>query len=198
MPTVRGNTRSCIFLLLNRRSTHRLGTLGPALLLACFFCAGLYAQTASAADTSSDASGVRGMHVLGLSGVKHNAHGTLTAQASGLNFAAKGAHSTVAIASIQDIFTGQDSRQVGGKVLTVAKMGVPYGGGRVLSLFSHEKVDSLTLEYRDTNGALHGTVFSMPLGQAAVLKKQLVALGAHASIPVESAPEKKDAGGNKQ
>jgi len=83
-------------------------------------------------------------------------------------------------------------------VLTVAKMGVPYGGGRVLSLFSHEKVDSLTLEYRDANGALHGAIFSMPLGQAAALKKQLVDLGAHASIPVESQPEKKDDGGTKQ
>jgi hypothetical protein len=165
-------------------------------LLACLFCTSLYAQTAT--DASSGASGIRAMHVLGLSSVKHNAHGTLTAQASGLNFAAKGAHGTVPIASIQDVFTGADSRQVGGKVLTLAKMGIPYGGGRVLSLFSHEKVDSLTLEYRDANGALHGTVFSMPLGQATVIKKQLVALGAHASIPVESAPEKKDAGGNKE
>ncbi|HYN14651.1 MAG TPA: hypothetical protein VES66_02550 [Terriglobales bacterium] len=196
MPTVRGNTRSCISLLLYRRATYGLRTLAPALLLVSLFCTSLYAQTAT--DTSSGASGVRAMHVLGLSGVKRNVHGTLTAQASGLNFAAKGAHGTVPIASIQDIFTGQDSRQVGGKVLTVAKIGVPYGGGRVLSLFSHEKVDSLTLEYRDANGALHGTVFSMPLGQAAVLKKQLVALGAHVSIPVESAPEKKEAGGNKQ
>jgi len=171
--------------------------LGPALLLACLFCASLYAQTAGAADTSS-ASGIRAMHVLGLEGVKRNQHGTLTAQAGGLNFAAKGEHGTVPIASIQDVFTGQDSRQVGGKVLTVAKMGVPYGGGRALSLFTHEKVDSLTVEFRDANGALHGTVFTMPLGQAAALKKQLVALGAHASLPVESEPEKKDAGGKKQ
>lgn len=197
MPTVRRNTRPRICLLLNRRWTHRLKTLGPALLLACLFCI-LYGQTAGAADTSSGASGVRAMHVLGLDGVKRNVHGTLTAQASGLNFAAKGAHGTVAIASIQDVFTGADSKQVGGKVLTVAKMGIPYGGGRVLSLFTHEKVDSLTVEYRDANGGLHGTVFSMPLGQAAVLKKQLVALGAHASIPVDSEPEKKDTGGKKQ
>src|SRR5664280_919698 len=58
----------------------------------------------------------------------------------------------------------------------------PNGGGRVISLFSHEKLDSLTVEYRDANGGLHGVVFTMPLGQAEVLKKQLVALGAHASI----------------
>jgi len=196
MPIVRENTRSCILPLLYRRANYGLRLLGPALLLACLLCTSLYAQTAT--DASSGASGIRAKHVLGLDGVKRQIHGTLTADASGLNFAAKGAKGTVPIASIQDVFTGQDSRQVGGKVLTVAKMGVPYAGGRALSLFTHEKVDSLTVEFRDANGALHGTVFSMPLGQAAVLKKQLVALGAHASIPVESAPEKKDAGGNKQ
>lgn len=68
----------------------------------------------------------------------------------------------------------------------------------MISLFSHEKLDSLTVEYRDANGGLHGVVFTMPLGQAEVLKKQLVALGAHASIPVASRQEKQDTGGTKQ
>jgi len=182
MPTVLENTRSPIS-----------SPLAAALLLVIsLFCASLYAQTA---DTSTAASGVRGMHVLGLEGVKRNHHGTLTVQPSGLNFDGKGARGVIAVASIQDVFTSQDTRQTGGKVLTVAKMGVPYGGGRVLSLFSHEKVDSLTLEYRDANGALHGAIFSMPLGQAVVLKKQLVDMGAHASIPVEMQTDKKD---NKQ
>ena len=187
MPTVLENTRAPISPLL----------AAALLLLISLFCTSLYAQTA-ATNASTAAAGVRAMHVLGLEGMKRNHHGTLTAQASGLNFEAKDARGAIAIASIQDVFTSQDSRQTGGKVLTVAKMGVPYGGGRVLSLFSHEKVDSLTLEYRDANGALHGAIFSMPLGQAVVLKKQLVDLGAHASIPVESQPEKKDAGGAKQ
>ena len=181
MPTMRENTRSCIILLL------------PLLL----FCAGLFAQTAET-SASKDASGIRARHVLGLEEVRRNLHGTLTAQPSGLDFKAGGAHGAVAIASIQDVFTGQDSHQTGGKVLTFAKMGVPYGGGRVISLFSHEKLDSLTVEYRDANGGLHGVVFTMPLGQAEVLKKQLVALGAHASIPVASRQEKQDTGGTKQ
>ena len=145
-----------------------------------------------------DASGVRAMHILGLEGVKRNLHGTVTVQPAGLDFRAPAAHATVAIATIQDVFTDQDSHQIGGKVLTLAKMGVPYGGGRALSLFTHEKVDSLTLEYRDANGGLHGVVFTMPMGQAEVLKKQLVALGVHTSIPVASHSEKQDAGGNKQ
>jgi len=163
--------------------------------LPIFTC--IYTQGSETTTASTAAQGVRVMHVLGLEGVKRNHHGTLTVQPTGLKFEAKGTHGAVAIDSIEDVFTSQDSRQTGGKVLTVAKMGVPYGGGRVLSLFSHEKVDSLTIKYRDTNGALHGLIFSMPVGQADTLKKQLVALGARTSIPVESQPEKKDAGGNK-
>jgi len=182
MPTVRENARSCVFLFL------------PLLF---WLCTGSYAQTADT-SASKDASGVHAMHVLGLEGVKRNLHGTLTVQPAGLDFRAAAAHATVPSATIQDVFTDQDSRQVGGKVLTLAKMGVPYGGGRALSLFTHEKVDSLTVEYRDTNGGLHGVVFTMPMGQAEVLKKQLVALGVRASIPVASQSKKQDAGGTKQ
>jgi hypothetical protein len=199
MPTVLKSTGTCISLLLNRCSTcGRKTQVAALLLLIILFCPRLFGQTADTANASTAASGIRAMHVLGLEGVKRNVHGTLTAQPSGLIFAAKAGRGTVAIASVQDVFTGQESRQTGGKALTVIKMGVPYGGGHVLSLFSHEKVDSLTVEYRDANGALHGVIFTMPLGQAAVLKKQLVDLGAHASIPEESQPEKKDDGGNKQ
>ena len=182
MSTVRDNTRSCIIVLL------------PLLFS---FCAGLLAQTADA-SASTDASGIRVMHVLGLEGVKRNLHGTLNVRPGGLDFLASGAHGTVAIASIQDVFTSQDSHQIGGKLLTVAKMGIPYSGGRAVSLFSHEKQDSLTVEYRDANGGLHGVLFVMAVGKAEVLKKRLVDAGAHASIPVASPSEKPDAEGTKQ
>jgi hypothetical protein len=72
-------------------------------------------------------------------------------------------------------------------------MAVPYGGGRVLSLFTHEKFDSLTVEYRDDNGGLHGVLFTMPKGRALDVKKQLVALGAKTTIPVEQTADTKDA-----
>jgi len=181
MPNLHKNPRACIFLLLS---------------LLLLLCTSLFGQTDTSA--SQGVSGVRSTHILGLEGVKRNLRGTLTVQPGGLDFTASGAHGTIAIASIQDVFTAQDSRQTGGKALTVLKMGVPYGGGRVVSLFSHEKLDSLTIEYRDANGGLHGVVFTMPLGQATVLKKQLVDLGVHVSIPVASQPEKPDAGGTKQ
>lgn len=127
--------------------------------------------------------------MLGLDGVKRGAKGTMTVSADGLKFQGTGSNAVVAISSVQEIATDQDSRQSGGKFLTVAKMGIPYGGGRVLSLFTHEKFDSLTVEYRDSNGALHGALFTMPVGQANNYKKQLVTLGAKSSTPVaEPAP----------
>ena len=132
-------------------------------------------------------------HVLGLEDVKHNAKGKLTVNASGLDFQGAASHAQVPIASIEDIFTGEDSHQTGGKLLTVAKMGVPYGGGRFLSLFTHGKFDSLTVEYRDENGGLHGALFTMPVGEASDIKNQLVAQGAKTSMPVEATGETKDA-----
>jgi hypothetical protein len=154
-----------------RENARAAGILLP--LLACLLCPALHAQTSD----SPKASGVRAMHVLGLEGVKQKQHGTLTVQPGGLSFTAKDAHGMLDRTSIASVFTGAESRQTGGKVLTVAKIGIPYGGGRVLSLFSHEKVDTLTVEFRDANGALHGAIFTMPLGQAAILKEQLAAGG---------------------
>jgi len=123
-------------------------------------------------------------HVLGLEDVKHNANGKLSVNEGGLDFRGSASHAQIPVASIEDIFTGEDSHQTGGKLLTLAKMGVPYGGGRVLSLLTHEKFEILTVEYRDENGGLHGALFTMPLGQATIIKKQLIARGAKASIPV--------------
>jgi hypothetical protein len=99
----------------------------------------------------------------------------------------------VSIPSVQDVFTEQDFKEtMGGTAGTLAKMAVPFGGGRVLSLF-REKIDMLTVEYRDGNGGLHGAIFTLPQGQAQLLKRQLVAAGAHASIPPEepAKPEEK-------
>ena len=64
-------------------------------------------------------------------------------------------------------------------------MFAPYGGGRFLSLF-RSKIDVLTIQYRDANGALHDAIFQMPKDEAAKVKTQLVARGAHTSIPVEA------------
>lgn len=131
-------------------------------------------------------------HVLGLPDIKRNAHGKLSVGVGTLEFVAGTAKAAVPIAAIQDVFTGEDSRRMVGGAAGTISMFAPYGGGRFLSLF-RKKVDVLTVEYRDPAGGLHGVIFSLPEGQAVLVKKQLVAQGAHASIPVEEEVEQRQA-----
>jgi hypothetical protein len=47
-----------------------------------------------------------------------------------------------------------------------------------------KKVDTLTIQYRDADGGLHGAIFTMPRGKADQIKKELVAQGARTSVPI--------------
>ncbi len=130
-------------------------------------------------------------HVLGLENVKRRARGRLAIDGNTLRFYVGLAAAEVNISSIQDVFTGQDSKQlVRGKTGMMAKMAMPYESGRVLSLLASQKIDVLTLEYRDSNGGLHGVIFTLPKGQAPAVKRQLVELGAHASVSPAEGPAK--------
>ena len=123
--------------------------------------------------------------VIGLENIKANAKGTLSLLPNGLEFATGKNKVDISTASMQDIFTGQESRQdVSGPAGTVAKAGIPYGGGRIVSLFSHN-VEVLTVEYVDSNGGFHGTIFVLSPGKATVLKNQLVAQGAKVTNHVQ-------------
>jgi len=137
------------------------------------------------------------VHVLGLENMKRNAKGKLTVESGTLEFIAGTAKADLPIAAIQDVFTDDDSKRLVGGTLGTLSMFAPYGGGRFLSLF-RRKIDVLTVEYRDPNGGLHGTIFTLPQGQAVVVKKQLVAQGVHVSIPVEEEPKKEKEGKKKQ
>ena len=121
--------------------------------------------------------------VIGGDTVKNNSEGTLSVVGSSLQFATAKTKVEVKASSIQDISTNEDSRQDITGAAHYAAMAIPYGGGRVLSLFSHQ-VDVLTVEFKDDDGGFHGAVFVLPQGQAAPFKKQLVALGAKASVPL--------------
>jgi len=174
--------------LVCRRRAGRISLLGLALLLVSGAIVNGQQPTATPAATPGSVK-----HVLGFENIKPNAQGDLTVQGNILQFQTSKAQAGVSIASIQDVFTEQDFKQtIGGTPGTLAKMAVPYGGGRVLSLFQ-EKIDVLTVEYSDANGGLHGAIFTLPQGKAQPLKKQLVALGARASIPPEAPakPEEK-------
>lgn len=129
-------------------------------------------------------------HVIGLEAIKHNAKGQVTISKDALTFASGPTRSDLRIAGIEDVQTGADSQRIIGGTLGTLTMVAPYGSGRFLSLF-REKIDTLTIEYRDESGGLHGAIFTLPKGQASVLKAQLVAAGAKASpVPAQEATKK--------
>ena len=128
-------------------------------------------------------------HVIGLDTIKRNATGKLTVQDGALRFKTGKGETTVPVASIDDIFVGTETTQSGGKtgrVVKTAAIAAPYESGRVLSILMRTKVDILTVSFHDPDGALHGAIFALPIGQASVMRTQLTQAGAHAS-PEESA-----------
>ncbi|MGA7795366.1 MAG: hypothetical protein WCA19_20190, partial [Candidatus Acidiferrales bacterium] len=87
----------------------------------------------------------------------------------------------VDIASVRNVFLGDQRMQVGGTPMKIGKAATPYGGGRVISLFAHKKYDMLTLEYVDSNGGVHGAIFQLGKGQGELVKNELAARGVSAS-----------------
>ena len=119
-------------------------------------------------------------HVLGLEGVANNAGGTLSIQKDTLQFRKDaGLTAQISVGSITDVSLGEQDKQVGGVPMALGRAATPFGGGRVIGLFSHKKYDTLTVEYRDTNSGLHGAIFQLPKGKAQVIREALVADGAH-------------------
>jgi hypothetical protein len=129
-------------------------------------------------------SSIKAVHVIGIQGVNQNAKGKVTVSKDALEFVSGANKGELSIASIQDALTGADSQRLIGGTLGALTIIAPYGSGRFLSLF-RTKIDTLTIAYRDSDGGLHGAILTVPQGQAAVLKKQLIDQGAKTSIPVE-------------
>jgi hypothetical protein len=150
----------------------------------------LLAQTSSLSSAQEVPAPVKAKEVIGLTGVKDNAKGTLRVDSGKLTFTHDKVHADISAAAISDIVTGANSeRAVGGTVGTMS-MAAPYGGGRFLSLF-RKKIDTLTIQYRDSDGSLHGVIFAMPVGAAQSIKKDLVGQGANtaaAGPPGQGAP----------
>jgi hypothetical protein len=119
---------------------------------------------------------IRATHLLGFANVKNNSTGTLSIQDDSLQFQQNGKpDAKVKIALVRDVFLGEESKQVGGVPMTLGKTAAPFGGGRVVSLFAHKKYDSLTLEYVDADGGVHGAIFQLTKGQGELVKNELIA-----------------------
>jgi len=134
-------------------------------------------------------------HILGFENVRRNVSGKLSIHGDDLSFQGdKTPTAQVSISSIQNISLGEQDKQVGGVPMMMGKAALPYGGGRVVSLFSHKKYDSVTIEYLDSNGGFHGAIFRLAKGQGEAFKNALIARGAQISrsedqAPVQNAPQ---------
>ncbi len=145
----------------------------------------LFSMLVSAIGNAQETSvPVKAVQLTGLKGFKDNTKGTLSVENGNLHFVHGKENSEVSATSIQDVVTGADSRESVGKTVGIMGMAAPYGGGRVLSLF-RTKIDTLTVQYRDPDGGLHGVIFTMSAGTADAIKKQLVAQGAHTTATGE-------------
>lgn len=127
---------------------------------------------------------VKAVVVIGLPDVKDNAKGTLAVENGSLHFLDHKKICDISASSIQDVVAGTDSQRAVGKTVGTISMAAPYGGGRFLSLF-RKKIDTLTVGYRDTEGAFHNVIFRTPSGTADALRKELIAQGAHATLAAD-------------
>jgi hypothetical protein len=152
------------------------------LLLLLMCTAASSGQTASEPSNSTVMFSIRATHVLGFEGAGNNSTGTLSIQDRVLRFQ-RGSKPVVqiTIASVQDVFLGDESKQVGGLPMTLGKAAVPFGGGRVVSLFAHKKYDTLAVEYVANDGGIHGAIFELSEGQGKLLRDELAAMGAQVS-----------------
>ena len=64
----------------------------------------------------------------------------------------------VKIASVQGGFWAARASRSAELPVKIGKAAAPFGSGRVVSLFAHKKYDTLTVEYVDADGGVHGAI----------------------------------------
>jgi hypothetical protein len=136
------------------------------------------AQTIAQLGDPSAPFSIRATHLLGFANAKNNSTGTLSVQDESVQFQQNGKPGAkVKIALVRDVFLGEESKQVGGLPMTLGKAAAPFGSGRVVSLFAHQKYDTLTLEYVDADEGIHGAIFQLAKGQGELVKNELITKG---------------------
>jgi hypothetical protein len=186
----------CLFVLGNDKSGcfGRRALIGLGALLLCSGIGALAQSTALPLNANTPFS-VRATHLLGFPNTKNDCKGTLSTQDNLLRFQQSGQPlAQVDIASVRHVFLGEEKMQVGGLPMKIGKAAAPYGGGRVVSLFAHKEYDTLTLEYVDSDGGVHGAIFQLTKGQGELVKNELVARGASSS-PSEGRATNQDSPG---
>ena len=158
-----------------KRCFGRRAVLSVGAMLLCSTI-GSWAQTTT--SPASAGFSIQATHLLGFPGTKNNCNVTLSIKDDVFRFEQDSNPAPeVKIASVQGVFLGSESKQVGGTPAKLGKAAAPFGSGRVVSLFAHKKYDTLTVEYVDADGGIHGAIFQMAEGRAAEFRQELVARG---------------------
>jgi len=134
------------------------------------------ASAQNAVPNPAPSSEARVTHILGFQDAPKDSTGRLSIEGDDLQFQkGEDAPVRIRISTIRDYSIGEMDKQVGGLPLTIGKAAVPYGGGRAISLITHKKYETLSVNYLDSNGGLHGAIFMMIKGQT--LTEALAAKG---------------------
>jgi hypothetical protein len=132
-------------------------------------------------------SSTHAVHVLGMPEIKAKKHGTLTITPEHLTFTGKSASSTIDLPSIVAISAGDERVELWGMKGRLMRMAVPYGGGAAFATFMHHQRDMLTVEFVDSRGGYHGSVFFLPGNEAEQALRNITPSGV-APRNVSSAP----------
>ena len=144
--------------------------------------ASLIAKDGGQVKIASSSPALRAKAVLGLEGVANNSVGELSIQDDAFVFTQReGPAVRMPLSAIQGVFLSQEDKQVGGTPMALGRAATPFGGGRLIGLFAHKKYEFVTLEYFDSNGGFHGTIYQLNKGQGQVLADELGAKGVHVS-----------------
>jgi hypothetical protein len=157
----------------SRDAVFRVLRIPACLMLWMGFSMGLMAENTSVATSS-----IHVTYILGCGGIPNNTSGSLSIKEGVVQFqGGSGQSAQVIISAIQKISLGEQDKQVGGTTMAVTRAAAPFGGGRVIGLFSHKKYDTLTVEYLDADGGFHGAILQLNKGQGRALSDQLSAGG---------------------
>ena len=121
-------------------------------------------------------------HVVGMQHVKHDAIGLLLIESKELHFDAGRSRGVLPISAIEDIYVGTETTEGGGKLGELARgaaMAAPYDSGAALTLLMIQKVDVLTIAYRDPDNGLHAAIFAVPKNRAEQFRTDLINSGSH-------------------
>ena len=161
-------------------------------LLAIFSISVVHAQS------KQDTAGILHVrHVVGMQDIKYDATGLLLIQSKELHFDAGRSRAAVPISSIEDIYVGSEITEGGGRLGELARgaaMAAPYDSGAALTLLMIQKVDVLTVTYRDSDNGLHAAIFAVPKNHAEKFRADLISNGAHLKNAMKVLRESPSAG----